>query len=57
MRYVLTEAGKFRLQYLTILYLKEAAKLYTESREIFGEVLDTIKESVNTRALSLRRRD
>lgn len=45
MRYVLTEAGKFRLQYLTILYLKEAAKLYTESREIFGEVLDTLKES------------
>ena len=45
MRYELTEAGKFRLQYLTILYLKEAAKLYTESREIFGEVLDTIKES------------
>lgn len=45
MKYVLTEAGKFRLQYLTILYLKEAAKLYTESREIFGEVLDTLKES------------
>jgi len=45
MKYVLTEAGKFRLQYLTILYLKEAAKLYTESRDIFGEVLDTIKGS------------
>ncbi len=45
MKYVLTEAGKFRLQYLTILYLKEAAKLYTESREIFGEVLDVLKES------------
>ncbi len=45
MKYVLTEAGKFRLQYLTILYLKEAAKLYTESREIFGQVLDTLKES------------
>ena len=48
MKYVLTEAGKFRLQYLTILYLKEAAKLYTESRDIFGEVLDTIKISLDS---------
>jgi len=48
LKYVLTEAGKYRLQFLTVLFIKEAAKLYTESREIFGEVLDKLKETRKT---------
>lgn len=42
MQYVLTESGKFRLQFLTISYLREIAKLYAQSREIFGKVLDRL---------------
>lgn len=44
MQYVLTDAGRFRLQFLTILYLKEAARLYSQSRQIFGKVLDVLKD-------------
>ncbi|RKX40934.1 MAG: MarR family transcriptional regulator [Thermotogae bacterium] len=42
MKYILTETGKFRLQFLTISYLREIAKLYSQSREIFGKVLDKL---------------
>jgi len=42
MQYVLTKTGKFRLQFLTISYLREIAKLYAQSREIFGKVLDKL---------------
>lgn len=42
MKYILSESGRFRLQYLTIAYLREVAKLYSQSRDIFGNVLDMI---------------
>ena len=42
MKYVLLEAGKYRLQFLTISYLREVATLYLQSRETFGRVLDEI---------------
>lgn len=39
MSYKLTEKGKFRLQFLTISYLNEVSQLYTQSHDIFVEVL------------------
>jgi predicted transcriptional regulator len=42
MKYILTEDGIFRLQFLTISYLREVAKLYVQSRETFGKVLDML---------------
>lgn len=51
MRYILTEKGRFRLQFLTISYLREVAKLYVQSRETFGEVLDKLKDEGYERLL------
>ena len=45
MRYVLSEDGKYRLQYLTIAFLSEVAKLYSESRDIFGDVFDYLEQA------------
>lgn len=42
MAYVLLEKGKFRLQFLTISYLREVATLYSQSRETFGKILDEL---------------
>ncbi|MDK2953028.1 MAG: hypothetical protein PWQ27_411 [Kosmotoga sp.] len=51
MQYILTEKGRFRLQFLTISYLREVAKLYVQSRETFGEVLDKLKDEGYERLL------
>ncbi|HPE69542.1 MAG TPA: winged helix-turn-helix transcriptional regulator [Thermotogota bacterium] len=42
MRYELTQAGKYRLQFLTIAYLSEVARLYGESGGLFSAILDTL---------------
>ena len=42
MSYVLQGEGRNRLQYLTVAYLSEVAKIYAQSRSVFGEVLDFI---------------
>ena len=44
MSYALTEEGKFRLQFLTISFLNEVANLYSQSHEMFVEVLTSLKE-------------
>ncbi len=44
MKYVLTDTGTFRLQFLNLLYLKEAARLYAQSRRVFGNVLDSLSD-------------
>jgi len=42
MSYVLQGEGRNRLQYLTVAYLSDVAKIYAQSRSVFGEVLDFI---------------
>ncbi len=44
MSYVITEGGIYRLQYLSICYLRETAKLYSNSRQVFTEVLDQLSK-------------
>lgn len=44
MSYVITEDGIYRLQYLSICYLRETAKLYSNSRQVFTEVLDQLSK-------------
>jgi len=51
MRYVLSEDGKYRLQYLTIAFLSEVAKLYSESRGIFTDVFDYLEQAHYRRLL------
>lgn len=51
MRYVLSENGKYRLQYLTIAFLSEVAKLYSESRGIFRDVFDYLEKAHYRRLL------
>ena len=43
MSYLLTQEGKEKLQYLIVSYLREVARLYSGSRDIFGEVLDELR--------------
>jgi len=45
MRYNLTKKGRFRLQFLTIAYLNEVSSLYTQSHDIFLEVLTEIRKN------------
>lgn len=45
MSYNLTQEGRLRLQYLTIAYLNEISSLYTQSHDIFLEVLTEIKKN------------
>src|SRR6056297_49386 len=45
MTYQLTDEGKFRLQFLTISYLHEVSRLYTQSHAIFQEVLTEIEKN------------
>lgn len=45
MTYQLTGEGKFRLQFLTISYLHEVSQLYTQSHDIFLEVLREIEHN------------
>lgn len=45
MSYVMTQDGIFRLQYLSVCYLRQTAKLYSSSRQVFTEVLDQLSES------------
>jgi FlaA1/EpsC-like NDP-sugar epimerase len=45
MSYTLTQKGRFRLQFLTIAYLKEVSSLYTQSHNIFLEVLTELKRN------------
>ena len=45
MSYNLTQEGRLRLQYLTIAYLNEVSSLYTQSHDIFLEVLTEIKKN------------
>ena len=42
MSYILLDEGRVRLQYLTVAYLADVAKIYAQSRSVFGEVLDFI---------------
>jgi DNA-binding MarR family transcriptional regulator len=42
MSYVLLDEGRVRLQYLTVSYLADVARIYAQSRNIFGDVLDFI---------------
>ncbi|AEH52034.1 MarR family transcriptional regulator [Pseudothermotoga thermarum] len=52
MKYQLTEAGKTRLQYLTVLYFSEVARLYKQSKENFRKVFDDLR-STNSHRLVL----
>ena len=45
MQYNLTKKGRFRLQFLTIAYLNEVSNLYTQSHDIFLEVLTEIRKN------------
>ncbi|HOO34414.1 MAG TPA: winged helix-turn-helix transcriptional regulator [Thermotogota bacterium] len=45
MSYKLTLKGQFRLQFLTITYLNEVSSLYTQSHDIFLEVLTELKRN------------
>lgn len=45
MSYTLTQKGRFRLQFLTIAYLEEVSSLYTQSHDIFLEVLNELKKN------------
>jgi DNA-binding PadR family transcriptional regulator len=40
MEYILSRDGQYRLQYLTIAFLSEVARLYSESQGIFRDVFD-----------------
>jgi FlaA1/EpsC-like NDP-sugar epimerase len=40
MEYILSRNGQYRLQYLTIAFLSEVARLYSESQGIFRDVFD-----------------
>lgn len=45
MSYLVTQDGIFRLQYLSVCYLRQTAKLYSSSRQVFTEVLDQLSNS------------
>jgi FlaA1/EpsC-like NDP-sugar epimerase len=45
MSYNLTQKGMFRLQFLTIAYLNEVSNLYSQSHDVFLEVLTEIKKN------------
>lgn len=45
MSYLITQDGIFRLQYLSVCYLRQTAKLYSSSRQVFTEVLDQLSNS------------
>ncbi len=45
MQYNLTKKGRFRLQFLTIAYLNEVSGLYSQSHDIFLEVLTEIRKN------------
>jgi DNA-binding MarR family transcriptional regulator len=42
MNYYLTKEGKFRLQFLSLSFLREVAKLYVQTKEVFGEALELL---------------
>lgn len=45
MSYQMTQDGIFRLQYLSVCYLRQTARLYSSSRQVFSEVLDQLSSS------------
>lgn len=45
MFYQMTQDGIFRLQYLSVCYLRQTARLYSSSRQVFSEVLDQLSSS------------
>ncbi|HEY8541299.1 MAG TPA: winged helix-turn-helix transcriptional regulator [Pseudothermotoga sp.] len=45
MSYLMTQDGIFRLQYLSVCYLRQTARLYSNSRQVFTEVLDQLSSS------------
>ncbi len=45
MSYQMTQNGIFRLQYLSVCYLRQTARLYSSSRQVFSEVLDQLSSS------------
>ncbi|MGY4686693.1 MarR family transcriptional regulator [Petrotoga mexicana DSM 14811] len=44
MSYELTEAGKKRLQFLTLSFVDEVSELYTETKDSFKKVFQTLKK-------------
>ncbi len=44
MNYLLTDDGKARLQYLTVSYFSEVARLHKQSRETFRKVFETLQQ-------------
>ncbi len=42
MQYLLTDEGRTRLQYLTVLYFNEIARLHRESTEVFKKVFEKL---------------
>jgi predicted transcriptional regulator len=44
MSYELTEAGKKRLQFLTVSFVDEVSELYTETKDSFKKVFQTLKK-------------
>jgi predicted transcriptional regulator len=44
MNYELTDAGKARLGFLSLAFLKEAAKMYTDSYDIFGSLIEILSD-------------